>query len=118
MHTPTLGKHVLQPSSQNTLLVTLLVAATNFIWNSIGGAISDKIGRKPVLLTIGGLALVTALPWLVTDPSFGKMLAVEMMFSFYFGTYTGAMLGALVEIVPKHVRTICFSLAFALPQLS
>jgi MHS family citrate/tricarballylate:H+ symporter-like MFS transporter len=37
-----------------------------------------------------------------------------MMFSFYFGTYSGTMLGALVEIVPKHVRTTCFSLAFAL----
>ncbi|MET4359023.1 nitrate/nitrite transporter NarK [Bradyrhizobium sp. RT9b] len=95
VHTPTLGKHVLQLSSQNTLLVTLLLVATNFIWNSIGGAISDKIGRKPALLTIAGLALVTvypALPRLVTEPSFGKMLAVEMMFSFYFGTYSGAML--------------------------
>ncbi|MDH2348203.1 MFS transporter [Bradyrhizobium sp. SSUT77] len=117
VYTPTFGKHVLQLSSQNTLLVTLLVAVTNFIWNPIGGAISDRIGRKPVLLTIAGLALVTvypALSWLVTNPSLGKMLAVEMMLSFYFGTYSGAMLGALVEIVPKHVRTTCFSLAFAL----
>ena len=36
------------------------------------------------------------------------------MFSFYFGVYSGTMLGALVEIVPAHVRTTCFSLAFAL----
>jgi len=65
--------------------------------------LSDRIGRKPVLLTIAGLAFVTAYPalhWLVADPSFGKMLAVEMMFSFYFGVYSGTMLGCLVEIVP------------------
>ena len=37
-----------------------------------------------------------------------------MMFSFYFGVYSGTMLGALVEIVPAHVRTTCFSIAFAL----
>ena len=37
-----------------------------------------------------------------------------MMFSFYFGVYSGTMLGCLVEIVPAHVRTTCFSLAFAL----
>ena len=55
-----------------------------------------------------------ALHWLVAAPTFGKMLAVEMMFSFYFGVYSGTMLGALVEIVPAHVRTTCFSLAFAL----
>jgi MHS family citrate/tricarballylate:H+ symporter-like MFS transporter len=117
VYTPTFGKTVLKLSSQDALLVTLLVAVTNFIWNPVGGAVSDRLGRKPVLLAIASLSLVTAYPalhWLVTNPSFGKMLAVEMMFSFYFGVYSGTMLGCLVEIVPAHVRTTCFSLAFAL----
>ncbi|MBO4226010.1 MFS transporter [Bradyrhizobium neotropicale] len=117
VYTPTFGKNVLKLSTQDALLVTLLVAVTNFIWNPVGGAVSDRLGRKPVLLTIAGLSLVTAYPalhWLVAAPSFGKMLAVEMMFSFYFGVYSGTMLGCLVEIVPSHVRTTCFSLAFAL----
>jgi MHS family citrate/tricarballylate:H+ symporter-like MFS transporter len=94
-----------------------MVAITNFIWNPVGGALSDRIGRKPVLLAIAGLSLLTAYPalaWLTAAPTFGKMLAVELMFSFYFGTYSGTMLGALVEVVPAHVRTTCFSLAFAL----
>jgi MHS family citrate/tricarballylate:H+ symporter-like MFS transporter len=117
VYTPTFGKSVLKLSTQDALLVTLLVAITNFFWNPVGGALSDRIGRKPVLLTIACLALVTAYPalhWLVAAPTFGKLLAVEMMFSFYFGMYSGTMLGALVEIVPAHVRTTCFSLAFAL----
>ncbi len=117
VYTPTFGKNVLKLSTQDALLVTLLVAVTNFIWNPVGGAVSDRLGRKPVLLTIAALSLVTAYPalyWLVAAPSFGKMLAVEMMFSFYFGVYSGTMLGCLVEIVPSHVRTTCFSLAFAL----
>ena len=70
-----------------------------------------------VLLTIAGLAFVTAYPalsWLAAEPTFGKLLAVQMMFSFYFGVYSGTMLGCLVEIVPAHVRTTCFSIAFAL----
>jgi MFS transporter, MHS family, citrate/tricarballylate:H+ symporter len=117
VYTPTFGKTVLNLSSQDALLVTLLVAVTNFIWNPVGGAVSDRIGRKPVLLTIAALSFLTAYPalhWLVAEPTFGKMLAVEMMFSFYFGVYSGTMLGCLVEIVPAHVRTTCFSLAFAL----
>src|SRR5579871_3154728 len=117
VYTPTFGKTVLKLSTQDALLVTLLVAVTNFFWNPVGGALSDRIGRKPVLLTIATLSLLTAYPalhWLVADPSFGKLLAVEMMFSFYFGVYSGTMLGCLVEIVPAHVRTTCFSLAFAL----
>ena len=117
VYTPTFGKTVLKLSSHDSLLVTLMVAVTNFIWNPVGGALSDRIGRKPVLLTIAILSLVTAYPalhWLIAAPTFGKMLAVEMMFSFYFGIYSGTMLAALVEVVPAHVRTTCFSLAFAL----
>jgi MHS family citrate/tricarballylate:H+ symporter-like MFS transporter len=117
VYTPTFGKTVLKLSNQDALVVTLLVAVTNFIWNPVGGALSDRIGRKPVLLAIACLSLVTAYPalhWLIVAPTFGKMLSVEMMFSLYFGVYSGTMLGALVEVVPAHVRTTCFSLAFAL----
>src|SRR5262249_9183637 len=117
VYPPTLGKTVLNLSPQDALLVTLLVAVTNFIWNPVGGAVSDRLGRKPVLLTIASLSFLTAYPalhWLVSAPSFGKLLTVEMMFSFYFGVYSGTMLGCLVEIVPAHVRTACFSVAFAL----
>jgi MHS family citrate/tricarballylate:H+ symporter-like MFS transporter len=114
--TPSFGKE-LHLSAQDSLLVTLLVAVTNFIWNPVGGALSDRVGRKPVLMAIAGLSFVTAYPallWLTAAPTFGKLLVVGMMFSLYFGVYSGAMLGALVEIVPAHVRTTCFSLAFAL----
>jgi MHS family citrate/tricarballylate:H+ symporter-like MFS transporter len=116
VYAPSFGKE-LKLSTSDALLVTLLVAVTNFIWNPVGGAVSDRVGRKPVLLTIATLALVTAYPalsWLAAAPSFGKLLAVAMMFSFYFGVYSGTMLGCLVEIVPAHVRTTCFSIAFAL----
>jgi MHS family citrate/tricarballylate:H+ symporter-like MFS transporter len=116
VYAPAFGKE-LNLSPQGTLLVTVLVAMTNFIWNPVGGAVSDRIGRKPVLLTIAGLAFITAYPalhWLAAAPTLGKLVVVQMMFSFYFGVYSGTMLGCLVEIVPAHVRTTCFSIAFAL----
>src|ERR1700759_3467876 len=117
VYTPTFGKNVLKLSSQDALLVTLMVGITNFIWNPVGGALSDRVGRKPVLLAIAGLSFVTAYPallWLTSAPTFGRLFIVGMMFSLYFGVYSGTMLGALVEVVPPHVRTTCFSLAFAL----
>jgi MHS family citrate/tricarballylate:H+ symporter-like MFS transporter len=117
VYTPTFGKTVLKLTEGEALLVTLAVAVTNFLWLPIGGATSDRIGRKPVLLTIAVLAFFTAYPmlgWLVAAPTFGKMLAVELVFSFYFGVYNGAMVAALSELVPKHVRATSFSLAFSL----
>jgi MFS transporter, MHS family, citrate/tricarballylate:H+ symporter len=117
VYTPTFGQRVLKLSEFDSLVVTILVAITNFIWLPIGGAISDRVGRKPVLLTIATLALVTAYPalrWLVGNPTFGNMLGVEMLFSFYFGMYNGAMVAALSETVPANVRASGFSLAFSL----
>jgi MFS transporter, MHS family, citrate/tricarballylate:H+ symporter len=117
VYTPTFGQRVLHLSEFDSLVVTIFVAITNFIWLPIGGALSDRVGRKPVLLTIATLALVTAYPalrWLVGNPTFLNMLAVEMLFSFYFGMYNGAMVAALSEIVPPNVRASGFSLAFSL----
>jgi MFS transporter, MHS family, citrate/tricarballylate:H+ symporter len=39
---------------------------------------------------------------------------VEMVFSLGYGLYNGAMVAALTEIVPAHVRASCFALAYSL----
>src|SRR6201994_296496 len=68
VYTPTFGRTVLKLSGRDALLVTLLVAVTNFIWNPVGGALSDRIGRKPVLIGIAVLSFLTAYPalhWLI-----------------------------------------------------
>ena len=117
VYTPTFGKNVLKLSEIDSLVVTLCVAITNFVWLPIGGTISDRIGRKKVLLAMTLLALITALPalrWMVTEPTFIKMLAVELWLSFLYGVYNGAMVVSLTEVVPSHVRTTCFSLAYSL----
>jgi MFS transporter, MHS family, citrate/tricarballylate:H+ symporter len=117
VYTPTFGKSVLHLGEGESLAVTVCVAVSNFVWLPIGGAVSDRIGRKPVLVTIAALALLTAYPalaWLVAAPTLAKMLVVELWFSFFFGAYNGAMVAALSELVPAHVRATSFSLAFSL----
>jgi MHS family citrate/tricarballylate:H+ symporter-like MFS transporter len=81
------------------------------------GALSDRIGRKPILLVFSGLTLVTAYPvlaWLVADISFSHMLVALLWLSFLYGSYNGAMVVALTEIVPAEARTAGFSLAYSL----
>src|SRR5208282_1405016 len=101
----------------DSLIVALCVGVTNFCWLPIGGALSDRIGRRPLLIGITSLAILTSYPmlsWLAVAPSFQRMLLVLLLFSFYFGMYNGAMVVTLAEVMPPQVRVVGFSLAFSL----
>ncbi|CAG9164256.1 MFS transporter [Cupriavidus pampae] len=116
-YTPTFGKTVLKLDDVDNLIVTMCVGLSNFIWLPLMGAVSDRIGRKPLLVTFTILTLLTAYPaitWLVAEPSFGRLLMVELWLSFLYGSYNGAMVVALAELMPPAVRTTGFSLAYSL----
>jgi MFS transporter, MHS family, citrate/tricarballylate:H+ symporter len=117
VYTPTFGRTVLKLSSSDSLIVTFCVAVLNFILLPVGGALSDKIGRQPILIGITVLAILTAYPalaWLVAAPDFQRMLIVLLYFSVFFGIYNGAMIPALTEVMPVQVRVAGFSLAYSL----
>jgi MFS family permease len=116
-YTPTFGKEVLRLPPTATLTVTVLVGLSNFIWLPIMGAFSDRIGRIPILVGATVMTLLTAYPamlWLVAEPSFMRLLTVELWLSFLYASYNGAMVVTLTEIVPEEVRTAGFSLAYSL----
>jgi MFS family permease len=116
-YTPTFGNSVLHLASIDSLIVTLCIGASNLFWLPIMGTLSDRVGRRPLLVIFTTLMLVTAYPvmlWLVAAPSFSRLLAVELWFSFIFGSYNGAMVVFLTEIMPVTVRTTGFALAYSL----
>jgi MFS family permease len=115
-YTPTFGGE-LHLAPMDSLLVTLCVGASNLFWLPIMGALSDRIGRRPLLFGCTALMMVSAYPamlWLVHDASFSRLLAVELWLSFIYGSYNGAMVVFLTEIMPIDVRTSGFALAYSL----
>ena len=116
-YTPTYGSKVLKLADTSTLIVTLCVGACNFILLPISGALSDRIGRRPILIACTLISLLTAYPalsWLVAAPSFGRLLGVELWLASLYAIYNGAMAVFLTEIMPVEVRTSGFSLAYSL----
>ena len=116
-YTPTFGSTVLHLASIDSLIVTLCVGASNLFWLPVMGALSDRVGRRPLLIACTVLMLITAYPallWLVAGPSFSKLLIVELWLSFVYSSYNGAMVVFLTEMMPVDVRTTGFSLAYSL----
>jgi MFS transporter, MHS family, citrate/tricarballylate:H+ symporter len=116
-YTPTFGSSVLRLSSTTAFVVTLCVGLSNLLWLPVMGAVSDHVGRRPLLVACTVLMIATAYPamaWLAHAPSFGRLLGVELWLSFLYASYNGAMVVFLTEIVPQAVRTAGFSLAYSL----
>ena len=117
VYTPTFGRSVLKLTAADSLIVTFCVGLSNFFWLPVMGSLSDRIGRRPILIGFTLLTVLTAYPsisWLVASPSLNKMLLVELWLSFLYGSYNGAMVVALTEVMPVEVRTVGFSLAYSL----
>jgi MFS family permease len=116
-YTPTFGTQQLHLSSTVSLIVTLCVGASSLIWLPVMGAVSDRVGRRPLLILFTLLTLATAYPalaWLIDAPSFARLLGVELWLSFLYGSYNGAMVVFLTEIMPESIRTSGFALAYSL----
>ena len=116
-YTPTFGRSALKLAEKDTLIVTVCVGLSNFFWLPTMGAVSDRIGRRPLLIACTVATILTAYPamlWLAGSPSFTRLLMVELWLSFLYGSYNGAMIVYLTEIMPPAVRASGFSLAYSL----
>src|SRR5215471_2717019 len=114
---PTYGTSVLHLSAAASMLVTLLAGVSNLCWLLLMGTLSDRYGRRPLLVVFSTIALLTPYPvllWLVGAPSFERLLAAALWLSMIFGSYNGAMVVFLTEIMPADVRVSGFSFSYSL----
>lgn len=115
-YTPTFGTTFLHLAPSASLVVTLCVGACNLLVLPLSGALSDRIGRRPILIACTVLALATAYPalsWLVSAPTLARLMTVELWLAFLYAAYNGAMAVFLTEIMPAEMRTAGFSLAYS-----
>jgi len=118
-YTPTFGRAVLGLKPIDTFWVTICVALVTFTMIPVMAAVSDRVGRKPMLMgssLVIALVAYPAMNWLVSAPSFASLMIVEVGFAFLYATYQASLVVTLTEIIPANVRGTGFSLAYSLSQ--
>jgi MFS transporter, MHS family, proline/betaine transporter len=78
------------------------------------GALSDRLGRKPLLMVACGLGFVSAVPLflLLNHPSVPLALLGQLGFVLIIGLYAGTLPVVLVEAAPTRVRCTAVSLGY------
>jgi MHS family proline/betaine transporter-like MFS transporter len=106
----------------NTIAMMVLLAAL-----LASGWLSDRFGRKPVLMLSTALGTVVALPlfWVMYHPSTAMVLLGQISFTLIVGLYSGTQSTMMIESTPSRIRctavglghNICFGLVGGLTPL-
>lgn len=99
----------------NTLSMLFLIIAIPLM-----GALSDRVGRKPVLIAgcVGVACLAYPLYYLLSQGTFGSALTAQLVFVIPISMLQGAMPATMVELFPTSSRysalSISYNIAFAI----
>jgi MHS family proline/betaine transporter-like MFS transporter len=96
----------------NTFALLVLVAAA-----PLAGGLSDRIGRKPLLLTCcAGLALLSypLFQLMLSHPTLVTVAGVQALFALMIAAFSGPGPAAIAEIFPTRVRSTWMSTGYSL----
>jgi MFS family permease len=115
VYMPTYGKTEMGLSLAQSFIaqapgLVLLIVMTPFV-----GALSDAIGRRPLLLASYGMLLLCVYPlfvWLQAERTLLALTAAQTAFCVILSGLFGALSTALAEQFPTHVRTVGLAIAY------
>lgn len=94
--------------------INTLTMVGAFVTVPLAGALSDRVGRKPVVLFATGALAILAWPllWLMHHPVFAMALAGQMVLGILMGLYYGASTAMAAEMFPASVRCSALSVGY------
>jgi MHS family proline/betaine transporter-like MFS transporter len=101
-------------SASQCMLINACGLAVAMAVQPVSGALSDRIGRKPVLLASTAAMLILAWPlyWLASQPALFQVLTAVLGFAVILGAFEGVIGAFDSEAVPKYVRCSALSLGY------
>ncbi len=103
-------------AASKTLDINSITMATMLIFIPLAGLLSDKIGRKTVLLIAAlGIAILSyPLFWLMHHQSIIMIWSGQFGFAILVSLFSGANTAAMAEMVPARVRVTTVSIGYNL----
>ncbi|HEY5209926.1 MAG TPA: MFS transporter [Stellaceae bacterium] len=99
----------------DALAVTAFMSLVGVVWCVIAGWISDRVGRKPLLLASSiGLVILTypLFAFLAAAPSIGRLVIIETVFALLVSTFASVSPTMLAELFPTRVRNTGLAVSY------
>ena len=112
---PTYGVKQLGLAPSVAFAAIALTGVIQMVFSPLVGHLSDRHGRTTIMLISALLLLVLINPafvYLVAHPTFGTLIALQIVFGFLMTGYFAALPGLLSEMFPVQTRTTGMSLAY------
>ena len=114
VYMPTYAVKTLHMSSDNALLSSVLTNLTLMTLTPFMGALSDRIGRRPLIGLCGVLYLLASYPlyMLLGAGTFQMLVTVQLCVAAIQSLYTGPLPVTLSEMFPTRVRYTALSVSY------
>ena len=101
-------------SLAQTLQINSLCMAVITLCLPLFGALSDRVGRRPVLIagSLGFLLLTWPLLAMMTSGHYAEILIAQLVFALFVAARSGPIPATLVEAFPTRVRATALSLGY------
>jgi MFS transporter, MHS family, proline/betaine transporter len=117
VYMPTFAVQKLGIASSTALFSTVVATCVMIVCTPVAASLSDRMGRKPLLLFAGIVyALMTYPAYVIvtTWASPAVLVAVHSVFGLLNAIYVGPLLSALAELFPTRFRATSVALAYGL----
>lgn len=90
-----------QTAADGLLILILIYTGSVVVTSIVGGIISDRSGRRKMLVTVSGLLMATAALLLMFSETWPAALGAALLYGMGYGAYIAVDQALITQVLPK-----------------